>query len=70
MVECLVFGILLAAIGAFMFFKPHILWKITEQWKTYRGDEPSDMYVASTKFGGIAFAVVGIVIAVLPWILE
>ena len=37
-------GILLLALGIFMFFRPDLVWKLTERWKSYRADEPSDLY--------------------------
>lgn len=63
-------GILLAAFGVFIFIKPEVLWKLTEQWKSYRADEPSDLYRISTKFGGVMFGILGIAMALLPLILE
>ena len=63
-------GLLLIAIGAFLFFKPDLFWKLTEQWKSYDASEPSDFYLASTKFGGVLFALFGIVVIVLPFVLE
>lgn len=63
-------GILIAAFGVFIFVKPDMLWKLTEQWKSYRADEPSDFYIISTKFGGVMFGIVGLAMAVLPLILE
>ena len=49
-------GIVFLALGAFLFFRPDLVWKLTEQWKSYRADEPSELYVLSTKVGGVAFA--------------
>lgn len=42
-------GIVLIGIGAFLFLKPDLMWKLTEQWKSYRADGPSDFYLKSTK---------------------
>lgn len=63
-------GILFVLWGAFMFLKPDLLWKITEQWKSYRADEPSDLYLFNTKLGGAIFVLLGIACIVLPLILE
>lgn len=63
-------GILFLIFGAFIFIKPDVLWKLTEQWKSYRADEPSDLYLISTKFGGVMFGILGLVMAFLPLILE
>ncbi len=54
----------------FHFLKPDLIWKITEQWKSYSADEPSDWYIKSTKFGGALFTVFGIIIVILPFVLE
>lgn len=58
-------GIVLIAIGAFLFLKPDLMWKLTEQWKSHRADGPSDFYLKSTKFGGVLFMLCGIVAIVL-----
>lgn len=58
-------GIVLIGIGAFLFLKPDLMWKLTEQWKSYRADRPSDFYLKSTKFGGLLFMLCGIVAIVL-----
>ena len=67
-------GIVFLALGAFLFFRPDLVWKLTEQWKSYRADEPSELYVLSTKVGGVAFALCGAAAVVLlcftvnkPW---
>ncbi|WP_456279131.1 DUF6199 family natural product biosynthesis protein [Bacillus sp. AK128] len=53
-------GIFLLAFGLFMIIKPSIFWMITEKWKTNDGDDPSGLYIWSTRFGGIMFSLVGI----------
>ena len=53
-----------------MFFRPDLVWKLTERWKSYRADEPSDLYRVSTKVGGAAFALVGLAALLLPFILK
>lgn len=63
-------GVCFITLGLFMFLKPDIIWKLTEQWKSYYADEPSDLYLISTKLGGAAFGILGIVVIVLPFILE
>lgn len=63
-------GILFIVLGIFLFMKPDLMWKLTEQWKSYSADEPSSLYLLSTKIGGIAFGIVGIAVLVLPFILE
>ena len=70
MLWCICGGIIFFALGIFIFLKPDLIWKITEEWKSYRADEPSDLYIKSTKFGGALFTVFGIIIAILPFVLE
>ncbi|NBH82595.1 hypothetical protein D7X88_06400 [bacterium C-53] len=70
MLWCICGGIIFFALGIFIFLKPDLIWKITEEWKSYSADEPSDLYIKSTKFGGALFTVFGIIIAILPFVLE
>ncbi len=63
-------GVVFVALGVFLFVRPDLVWKLTEQWKSYRADEPSDLYVKSTKFGGVVFALLGVVISVLPFVVK
>ena len=48
------------------FPEPEWLWALTEQWKSYAADGPSDFYILNTKIGGVLFAVFGAVALVLP----
>ena len=52
--------------GILIFLKPEWLWALTEQWKSYAADGPSNFYILSTKIGGVLFAVFGVVALVLP----
>ncbi len=63
-------GAIIFVLGMFIFFKPDLVWKLTEEWKSYRADEPSELYLKVTKISGIFFALFGIVMIVLPFILE
>lgn len=38
-------GIIIFALGMFIFLKPGLIWKLTEEWKSYRADEPSEFYL-------------------------
>ena len=42
-------GIIIFALGMFIFLKPDLVWKLTEEWKSYRADEPSEFYLKVTK---------------------
>ncbi len=70
MLWCICGGIIFFALGIFIFLKPDLIWKITEEWKSYSADEPSELYIKSTKFGGALFTVFGIIIVILPFVLE
>ncbi len=70
MLEFVCGGIIFLALGIFFFLKPDLVWKLTEEWKSYRADEPSELYLISTKFGGILFALLGAIMILLPLILE
>lgn len=63
-------GILIFALGMFIFLKPDLVWKLTEEWKSYRADEPSDLYLKTTKIGGILFSLFGVIMMILPFVLE
>ena len=63
-------GIIIFALGMFIFLKPDLVWKLTEEWKSYRADEPSEFYLKVAKIGGISFTLFGIIMITLPFILE
>ena len=58
-------GIIIFALGMFIFLKPDLVWKLTEEWKSDRADEPSEFYLKTTKISGIIFALFGIIIIIL-----
>ncbi len=61
-------GIVMAAVGFFLFLKPAVLWRITEQWKSNEADGPSLLYRVNTKIGGVILLVLGVVMIVFPFI--
>lgn len=63
-------GIVIFALGMFVFLKPDLVWKLTEEWKSYRADEPSEFYLKVTKIGGVLFMLLGVIMMMLPFILE
>lgn len=63
-------GVIIFVLGVFIFLKPDLVWKLTEAWKSYRADEPSELYLKTTKIGGILFALSGVVMIILPIILK
>lgn len=54
-------GIVFLFIGALMIFNPNVVFEITQGWKSYSTAEPSRLYIISTRIGGAAFAVVGLI---------
>lgn len=53
-------GLILIIVGLVMLIKPDVFWSITESWKSNDGTEPSDLYLLSTRIGGVLFTIVGI----------
>lgn len=58
------------ALGMFLFWKPDLVWKLTEEWRAYCADEPSEFYLKVTQISGILLALFGIVVMILPFIVE
>ena len=63
-------GVIIGILGVFVFCNPELIWKLTEEWKSYCADGPSDFYLKSTKVGGLLFVFCGIIMIVFPLILE
>lgn len=53
-------SIIIVVIGIIMFFKPKLVFDITESWKSYTSSTPSNLYLFSTRLGGILCLLVGI----------
>lgn len=53
-----------------MILKPEVIYDITESWKNNRSGEPSDLYLLSTKIGGILCLLLGIAGAVILLVLD
>ena len=64
----ILFGTIFIIIGLFCFFKPDLVWEITEEWKTYSGGDPSDLYITKTKLSGIVLIITGTIIIILSFI--
>jgi len=62
--------VLIFACGIFMFFKPDTVWYLTESWKSYGADGPSDFYLKTARFSGALLALFALVMAVLYLVLE
>lgn len=46
-------AIILIIVSVFMFIKPDTFWMITEAWKSNNADEPSKLFMLSTRIGAI-----------------
>jgi hypothetical protein len=53
-------GVFLIIMGVLMMIKPSLIWLITESWKSDDGAEPSNLYIRSTRFGGIMMTLAGV----------
>ena len=67
---CIGGGIFFFALGMFLFWKPDLVWKLTEEWRAYCADEPSEFYLKVIQTSGILLALFGIVMMILPFIVE
>ena len=68
---CIIFiGIVFLALGLFLFFRPDLYWALTEKWKSYSADEPSDLYRFCTKGAGVLLAVFGVAALVLAFVVK
>lgn len=63
-------GMIVFALGMFIFLKPNLVWKLREEWKSSRADEPSELYLKTTKIHGILYALIGMFMIILPFILK
>lgn len=63
-------GIIFLILGISLWLKPDLVWKLTEEWKSYRADEPSEMYLKVKKMEGIFFVIFGLIMMILPFILK
>lgn len=61
----LILGIILAIIGIIMLANPKLFYDITQGWKNNSSTEPSELFIFSTRFGGIMFLLVGISVTVI-----
>lgn len=52
MVYCMILSAVCIALGLLCLLRPALVWKWTEQWKSYRADEPSELYRFGIRFGG------------------
>ena len=53
-------GLVLIAMGVTMLVNPRLIFKLTESWKHDGVAEPSEMFLLSTRFGGVMCTLAGI----------
>ena len=53
-------SLLLVGLGIVMILKPKLFFDVTEGWKSHVNDEPSKLYLFSTRLGGVMCLLVGI----------
>ena len=62
-------GLALIALGVAMLVKPRLFFELTESWKHDSGaDEPSKMWLYSTRFGGVMCVLAGIGGVIVPFL--
>lgn len=66
----IILTIIIAIVGIFMILKPEVIYDITESWKNNRSGEPSDLYLLSTKIGGVLCLLLGVAGAVILLVLD
>ncbi|MBP1996612.1 DUF6199 family natural product biosynthesis protein [Paenibacillus eucommiae] len=55
-----ILAVVLTLFGLLLLIKPSVIWTITESWKSNDATEPSDLYIWSTRFGGIMCTLAGV----------
>ncbi|MGG4143750.1 DUF6199 family natural product biosynthesis protein [Paenibacillus algorifonticola] len=61
-------GILLLCCGLLMVVRPAFVWSLTESWKSNNGTEASNLYLVSTRFGGVLCTLAGLA-AIIAYLL-
>ena len=64
----LIAGVLLIAMGAVMLAKPRLVFELAERWKHDGGAEPSELWILSTRIGGVMCVLAGIGGVSVPFI--
>ena len=58
-------SILIILLGLFLVIKPDWVYYISESWKSNFNSEPSNLYLVSTKIGGLIVLIIGLVLLIL-----
>ena len=70
MVYCMILSAVCIALVLLCVLRPAVASTWSEQWKSYRADEPSELYRFGVRFGGALFLVFGVVLSFLPLLLK
>lgn len=70
MFQAVLGGIIFIILGLVYCIKPVWIWRITERWKSYYADEPSDFYLLVTRIVGGFFVLFGVVMIILMFVLK
>lgn len=53
-------GLLCLLLGALTVRDPKMWWDITENWRRYKGEKPTDKWLRMTKISGAVYVFVGL----------
>ena len=59
-------SIVLILWGLLLFFSPKTWFDLTESWKHSSSCEPSNLWILSTRFGGVMCILVGLAGVIIP----
>ena len=65
----IIIGVVFIGIGLLMMLSPSIFYNITQGWKNGSESEPSNLFIVSTRFGGVMFSLIGTASIVLQFLL-
>ena len=60
-------SIFLVIAGLLMLVQPKLIWSLTESWKSQGAEEPTSLYTASIRLGGVLCTLIGLASAVVYW---
>jgi len=61
-------GILLLGVGQIMLWKPWLFFDLMERWKSRGAEDPSKLYLFSTRFGGVMMSLAGLGGTISPFL--
>lgn len=61
-------GMILIIVGVSMIIKPSLFWLLLESWKSIEETEPSEVFIISTRYGGMMMTLIGIGTVIVPFL--